>query len=130
MDKNTRLKYCSYIGLEWQELDCWQLVTKVLNEQFSILLPDLNVGAKLDIDTKEIQYENERKDWRLEWKQVEEPQEGDLVLFAQSGVTFHIGLVIDSNSFLHSTEATGCVVEKLSDSFWKSRLDSFYRYKE
>lgn len=118
-----------YIGVPYRERDCWNFVRWFLNEQYGLLLPELSGDIVFDFDDQSIQYENERKDWRVEWRQVERPQAGDVVTFACNGVVYHVGVMIDEKRFLHSTEDSMSVLEKLTDSFWQPRIDGFYRHQ-
>ena len=52
---------------------------------------------------------------------------GSLVTFRVDGIGAHVGFVIDTNSFLHTTEGTGVVVERLNNSGF--RPIGYYDYE-
>lgn len=126
-----------YVGIPYADIseppengaDCFQLVRVVLKEQFRIEIPSLRYPksehSPADFERFLAQYEAFHKDWH----KVEQPQEGDLILILRDKMPSHVGIVIDSQRFLHTTPATGAVVERLNDS-WVRRLYGYFRHSD
>lgn len=62
-----------------------------------------------------------------EYENVEIPRFGDIVLINIYGVPTHVGIYLDNENILHTTETTGTVVDKMSR--WRSRIVGYYRVK-
>lgn len=62
-----------------------------------------------------------------EWKRIEGPEPGSVVLIRILGKASHVGFVLDGFSFIHAWEGSnGVVVEPLED--WEKRIEGFYQY--
>jgi uncharacterized protein YijF (DUF1287 family) len=60
-----------------------------------------------------------------DFKKVDVPIYGDIVLIKIEGVESHIGIYIDEQFILHSRVATGSVMDRLHT--WKHRVTGYYR---
>lgn len=60
---------------------------------------------------------------------VSNPQPGDLVFFENTYTTgiSHVGIYIGNNQFIHANDG-GVQVTSLSNSYWKSKFESFKRF--
>ncbi|PPA70297.1 LysM peptidoglycan-binding domain-containing protein [Jeotgalibacillus proteolyticus] len=61
--------------------------------------------------------------------EVSSPQVGDLVFFEntyKAGIS-HVGIYIGNNQFVHAND-NGVIVTSLSNSYWKSKFESFKRF--
>lgn len=84
-----------YIGLKYdlggrtrEGLDCWGLVCLAYQEQLSVELPLLpGIG-----DTRLINAVNDIWDEGVDWKEVTEPQDLDVVGMGRKSVLHHVGL--------------------------------------
>lgn len=117
------LDYPGYNGL-----DCWHLVREVLHAEYQIEIPCLAYGDPLFAGNLLDHFERDYRRFLDEWQQVEKMEEADLLLFSNSGVASHAAIAIDKRSFLHTTKATGAVIEKLDD-YWRSKLYCVYRHR-
>ena len=63
------------------------------------------------------------------WFQVNKPRFSDCILFNLEGCNTHIGIFLERDRFLHTTESRkeSCI-ERLSHPFWKTRIEGFYRH--
>jgi peptidoglycan endopeptidase LytE len=68
---------------------------------------------------------NRDLNWMFSLPKADQIQRGDLVLFRdtyKSGIS-HVGIAVDSNSFVHAADVTyGVIVSSLSNPYWKSRF--------
>lgn len=46
---------------------------------------------------------------------------GDLVFFKTGRKTYHVGVMINGDEFLHASTTNGVKISELSDSYWKDR---------
>lgn len=123
-----------YVGLPFLEkgrdrdgLDCWGLVRLVYLEKYGIELPaytecykntkDKTIGGVID------------ENLALEWQEVSEPAQGDIIVLRILGQPFHVGLVIDGQRMLHCERGVGSVIENYKGMKWRKRVIGFYRLK-
>lgn len=122
---------CVYVGLSYsgpEGLDCYGLVRRVLAEQFDIHIPspEEEVSAYTTLEDAEPIID-------ALWEPVEynDRQAGD-VLFVQGTSFCHCGVLVDRDRLLHTSEATGAVIERLSANYWQLKLKNggrIYRAK-
>ncbi len=108
-------------------LDCYGLAIEVLRDEAGILLqdefgypdhPDFSRQAEDAILNHSSQF----------FQAVANPEIFDLVVFKIYGIKSHIGIMIDSNHFLHTYDQAGCLVGRLEDKNWAKRFHGFYRH--
>lgn len=46
---------------------------------------------------------------------------GDLVFFKTGRSTFHVGVMVNKEEFLHASTSSGVMISSLSDKYWKDR---------
>lgn len=126
-----------YIGLPWvagaqgpDQFDCWGFVRYVLKHEYGFDVPPVNVNAECLRDVLHAF----RTDLAFQaFKEVEKPQDGDVVLMRQSKNPVHAGLWldVDGGGVLHCVRDSGVVFQNvcsLNTCGWY--LDSYYRVKE
>lgn len=105
-----------FIGKTWAELPCYELVVAYYAAQGITLRPyeDYWTGAATDAG-------------RMEWRQVDEPQEGDIIVMNLTGhAADHVGIYMDGGKFMHSTEYAGVCMEETAR--YLRRIMGFYHY--
>lgn len=125
-----------YIGRPWvagaqgpDSFDCWGFVCYVLKHEYGHDVPQVNVNAECLRDV----LHTFRTDLAFQaFKEVEKPQDSDVVLMRQSKNPVHAGLWldIDGGGVLHCVRDSGVVfqnVHSLNTCGWY--LDSYYRVK-
>jgi len=122
-----------YIGIPYKAggrdrsgIDCWGLARLIYQEQYRINLPSFS--------TEYTENDTERKEellaqYREGWTQVDQVKEGDLVLFRVLGSESHIGIALDSQSFIHARRRSNTCVDKFESPRWKNRIVGFFRYE-
>lgn len=126
-----------YIGKPWvrgamgpEAYYCFSLFAEVQRTRFGIILPNLDP----DFDVAEAARMIRDHDERVNWIQVDKPQEGDAVLMARRKVPGHIGVWIAANGkhgVLHCVEGMGVVfttLPHLQIQGWGSV--SYFRHKD
>ena len=124
-------RYKQYMGIPYEDMgrtnkgvDCWGLVRLVLAEQFYIQCPSYDYNNN---DPGELALCIRNRD-EASWIETEKPQEGDVVLLRQLREISHVGLMVDSKTFIHASKSCGVVAQSINDKHWKNRVGSFYRH--
>ena len=107
-------------GRDWRGWDCWGLCVVAYRELLHIKLPDLPYESIKDIKQLCKQLNAGKKEWR----QVTEPELGDVALIYRRGLLIHTGLVSERGYILHTEESIGTMQQPQS-SF---RIEGFYVY--
>lgn len=128
-----------YIGLEFEpngrgkdnKYDCWGLVRKVYDDELGIVLPSIE---DIYVNSNTTTYRNisdVMQQESLKWDQVEAPKKYDVVLMRMHGeLTFHVGVYIGENMFLHIMKGINSTVEKTTSLKWQKRIAGYFRYNE
>lgn len=109
------------VGKPWEPcatgpdaFDCWGLVRYVYKHKLGILLPDLEVNPLTDpLRVREIF----RGGPALSaWTHIPRPVDYGIVVMAEGRAFCHVGLFLacDGGVVLHTSQRTGCVVDKLA----------------
>lgn len=128
--QQTFAAFSDLIGSAYDKVNCWQLVKEFYRLEMGRELSGIFDESHVPVDA-EIQNliwaskgDFERVDLSLS-----SPQKGDILVFKIKGFESHIGVVLASFHFAHSTKAYGVVTERLS-GIWFRRLSGVYRLKE
>ena len=120
-------KYIKYIGLPFQQLDCFNLVKKIYKEVYNKDILDTSV-KHYESDLINQSYLSEVNNW----VEVKTPLEGDIVAIRLDSnyphLVTHFGVMINDKQMIHTTEKTNCVVEN-STKYYKL-VAGFYRHKD
>ena len=60
-------------------------------------------------------------------EKVDEPRDGDVVLFNSKGQAAHIGVMCGPEEFVHHDERNGVSRERTTAFHWRSRIAGYYR---
>lgn len=119
----------NYIGLPYQTRGCWELVRLFYKQEMGIDLPSYaDEYAKLSAEEQQeiaVLIRAERNDWR----EVTEPQCGDVILLRIFGEPSHIGIVLGEGKMLHVFRGNTSCVESYFGPKWAPRIDSFWRHR-
>lgn len=94
-------EWARYVGLPYEELDCWALVRRVYREQLGVELAADPLAARAQV------------------VEVEKPRAFDVALLRSR----HVGVMIDAKRVLHTSRGQNAVVEHLDSR----RVIGFYR---
>lgn len=107
-------------GREFPNLDCWGLIVDAYREQLNIELNDYTDLSQKDM-TRGLMWE--RQEGRF--KEVDEPQNYDIVAFFVGGRLYHVGLWINGK-ILHTSERKNCRYEQVDRVALSQKR--YYRY--
>ena len=114
-----------FIGLPYGSYDCWDLVRyfhhKVMSQDYdiheSLYDPnDENQASQLILKHSE------------KFLQIKEPKFGDIMMLRVHGLPAHLGIYLNEKNFLHTTERTGSIIDKIDT--WEKRILGYYRYDQ
>ena len=109
-------------GRDWSGWDWWGLIVVAYREVYGIEIATYTERYR-SIKQKDLiasVYNEGKKDG---WYEVDEAQEGDVVIVYMDGRDMHSGLAIDKNEMIHAENNINTVVEKISNY----RLEGIYR---
>ena len=120
-------KYIKYIGLPFEQYDCYNLVKLIYKEVHNKDILDTNI-KHYESEKINNQYEDES----LNWLKVDEAKEGDIVAIRLDSnipkIVTHFGVMINNHQMIHTTKATNCVVENITKYY--KLVAGFYRHKD
>jgi cell wall-associated NlpC family hydrolase len=104
-----------YTGIDYEEMNCWQLVMRIYATEFGLAIGDKEQQAQHMMDKF--------------WQQVESPREGDVVLFKNNENERHVGVILGVNGYMiHNQRGSNSCIESYYNSLWKHRVVGFYRH--
>lgn len=120
-----------YIGIPFNELDCYGLVRHFYKQEFGIDLMDFNMkysdGSNEYFAKVFINYQN----YATQWQKVETPKYGDVIALKYNlqmpKVVTHFSIALNENEMIHTTNKTGSIIEPISR--YKRIIEGFYRYE-
>lgn len=117
-------------GRERPSVDCWGLVRLIYLENLSIDLPSYS-NESIGMKTSELRrIACVMNVGRERWTQVFDPSEYDAVLLKAFGnIASHVGVMIDSDRFIHIMDGTNASIDRISGLSWRNRIEGFYRYE-
>lgn len=126
-------RYNDFIGYEWGDqpgqYNCWTFVKEVYQHVHGIDIPSYKEIEYDENKKSEIAVKIKETDLYKEYQKVEDPQEGDAVIFNLAGHPIHIGLMISPTKFIHCARGSLSCIEDVRDTKWKRRVQAFYRHK-
>ena len=114
-------------GRTREGLDCWGICVLAYAEVYGIELASLDWRYK-GTSKPEALEEVVRREQETSWRQVAEPQPGDVVVFRVGGHPSHIGLVLGDGLMLHIGEGFEAAVERYGSLMWGKRVADFWRH--
>ena len=121
-----------YIGLKYKEkgrdfdgVDCWGLARLFYKNELNIDLPSFS-SEYTQTDVQRI--EELIAQYKEGWEQIEQPEEGSIVLFRVLGSESHVGIIVNNEQFLHVRENQDSAIENFSSPFWKKRIVGYFKY--
>ncbi len=111
-------------GRSTKGLDCYGLVKCIYADQgIELYDTEAEYSARWCVKGQNFLIENQHRDWI----EIKDPRITDLVCFNNSaGVGYHIGVILDQATFIHTTKA-GTVVGRIGD--WQTKIRGYYRHR-
>lgn len=113
--------YSCLIGIPYEKYDCWGIVREwykivygiELKHYYSEVPNDRNIANSLIYSSMG------------DFKKVETPEFGDIVLIKLFGVESHIAVYLGDGLILHTSKNTGCIIDRLSK--WGKVVTGYFR---
>ena len=107
--------------------DCYRLVKLIYSKEFGIDLPDADyVEDWFNLKDNLIlaRYESEGF-----FKIPDSPRKGDVVVLIEHRIPKHLGVIIDSEYFIHTTKI-GTAVHSYKSGQWYGKIHCILRHKD
>ena len=117
------MNLAKYIGIPYEQKDCFVLLKEFYRNEFQIQLSDYFEGpvpGREELDF--IITSNKGK-----FTQVKEPAYGDIIVIKFYGYSCHVGIWLEEGKFLHTTRGTGSCIDRLDR--YKKMIEGFYRHE-
>lgn len=113
--------YSKLIGTCYTKLNCWGVVREFYKIVYGIELKHYCEETPENRDiTKNLIYSN-----MGDFKKVDTPEFGDIILIKLFGVESHIAVYLGEGKILHTSLKTGCIIDNLSK--WEKVITSYLR---
>ena len=110
-----------FVGIPYEKMDCYELTQYFYRENFDIELKTL-YGQ---IRPTPLQTDNlVDSQCKNVWKEVTNPQFGDIILINIMGIASHIGVYLNDKHFLHSRKGVGSAIDRYGK--WEKRIKGYY----
>ena len=126
------IDFNKYIGLQYKAkgrdtagIDCYGLARLVYSQEFGIELPSFDSDYQADDEQR---MQDLIAQYKEGWVKVDKPEPGSIVLFKVMGYETHIGIAVNSESFLHVREGMDSVIEPFSTPRWNKRIVGHFKY--
>jgi cell wall-associated NlpC family hydrolase len=113
--------YSSLIGVPYLELDCWGIAREFYRLQFNTELKRYYD----EIPQNRAIAENLIYTNKGDFKKIESPEFGDIILIKLFGVESHIAIYLGGGKILHTSKNHGCHIDSLKK--WEKVVVAFYR---
>lgn len=118
-------------GRDYSGCDCWGLILLAYRDVLGVEIPNYeNVFYSGQESLVSVSEEIEQiKSCQSVFREVVNPQKGDIVFFNMLGRPIHVGFVIDEKTMIHTSKTSGVAIENYRSPKWSKRLQAFYRHK-
>jgi cell wall-associated NlpC family hydrolase len=123
------MEFDKYIGVPFEERDCYRFVQYVLEDAAGITIPEFSsIGTK---NYRRI-FLNFLKEISENWEEVEEPRMFDVIAMAYDpkhpNLVQHFGVYIGGGKILHTLANVGSHTAKLNSPLIKNTIKGIYRW--
>lgn len=113
--------YSNLVGIPYSEMNCWDISQQFYSQVLGIQLKNYYDECPKDREeSQNIIYTN-----KGDFKKVQVPKFGDIILLRVKGLESHIAVYVGSDKMLHTTRNTGSVIEGIGK--WKTLVTGYYR---
>lgn len=119
----------SLVGRSHDMANCWDIVREFYFKCFGVELKQYYQYYTGERKQTESLIQSNYNDFsKVEFKDINELQFGDIVILKLHGVESHIGVICGMGKMFHSTKTSGSVIESLDK--WKTCIAGVYRLKD
>lgn len=108
-------------------LDCWGLIQLFYKRELNIVLPGYTECYKTTKDSSIA--DKIFSESLTNWENVDEPQNGDVVLCRMRNRPMHVGVYKEPGFMLHIEEGCSPILERLDGIKWQKRILGIFRLK-
>jgi cell wall-associated NlpC family hydrolase len=105
-------------------VDCYGLVAMVNREQFGRVVPDYAYASSMDQNAVA---QTIAKFLPCDWRRVDVPEPGDLVMLKILGRPWHCGVYVAPGLMLHAIDHAVSGIDRLDSPRWARRVVGYYR---
>ena len=118
-----------YVGIPFEDKDCWQLCRYVYRQELGQSLPTFDYSDPTDFKSLNVIF-NEELDGRTRFKQVEDHMEEDydLVLMRLAVLPTHVGILVGERHILHTLPDIGSCIDRKDSVRLSANIRGYYRY--
>lgn len=126
-----------YVGIPFQAhgrtmegFDCWGCVRLVHEQEFGIVLPELdgNYTILREISSRSKLIERNITDI---WVKMTAPKPGTVILTKMKGLPIHVMVYVGDNYALDTTKIRGhCRLSKITGMVYKNAIHAMYRHRQ
>lgn len=126
MRSNLDMNFKKYVGREYSEYNCFDLVKEFYLDVFNLKLKNYYEGDTPNSRGAQSLIISNKGDF----VSIEEDQAkfGDIIVIELYGIECHLGVYIDKTHFLHSVKVTGSSLERIAK--YKNMICGYYRHRE
>ena len=118
-----------YIGLPYEQYDCWELIRFIYEDGLDIDLPDYRKRYTSSNDVKQTGPVVAQGIEDGCWEKVDKPAFGDVLIFNVLGIPSHCAMYLADGDFIHAFNGTNSVIENVNDLCWAKRFVGAYKWK-
>jgi cell wall-associated NlpC family hydrolase len=130
-----QLDFTRFIGIPYVDkgtdpktgIDCWQLVKYFYSEVLGKDIPDYMAFYQSSMDKQEVLAA--MSVGFSEWKRVDEPEFGDVLVFRITDSPWHTGVYLYDDLMLHTIQGHNSAIERYTSIRWRHRLYGIYRWQ-
>ena len=116
-------KISKMIGTSYSKMDCWSIVREFYSIQFGKELRAYYDTVPETRDKARALVLNSMKDF----EEVKAPIFGDIILIKLFGIESHIAVYLGEGLMLHTSEHSGCIIER--SARWEKLVVGYYRVR-
>jgi len=122
MSLQTFKDYSNLIGTPYDEKDCWGVVVAFYR------LHGVAVPPFYDLSTRPCHHTAQEMiaTGKTYFKEIQHLEYGSIVLIRLHGVPVHVAVYVGDGKILHTTRATGCILEPIRR--WQAHIEAIYDY--
>jgi probable lipoprotein NlpC len=112
-----------YVGVPYEQYDCWAIIRRIYQDRWQIALPDWALGPR-GVPVNDILAGGP------EWTEVDRAQArlSDIVAITRGRWVCHVGMVVDHGWMLHTEPNIESVLESYEGFVYRSRIAGMYRH--
>lgn len=109
-----------------ESADCWTLVRAYAKQELGLLFPEYMYDIQYNMQAAARHIMREMRALDGNWKKVEHPTIGDLLVYRMAGHPTHCAIYVGAGDLLHTREGHNSCLEPLEN--WRDNFVGAYRW--